>query len=76
MKTPRRAANPRDAAEALFSPAKKPAAAPVERPVLPNARELVTLKLDSEVLAYFQSAGPGWQNRINAILRAAMNDES
>ncbi|WP_105382937.1 BrnA antitoxin family protein [Neorhizobium alkalisoli] len=76
MKTPRRAANPRDAAEALFSPAKKPPPAPAERPILPNAKELVTLKLDSEVLAYFQSEGSRWQDRINAILRAAMNDKN
>jgi uncharacterized protein (DUF4415 family) len=66
-----------DAAEALFKPAKKAAAAPaVERPALPNTRELVSLKIDSDVLAYFQEAGPGWQERINDTLRAAMHGKT
>lgn len=76
MKMTRRAANPRDAAEALFKPANKPAPTATERARLPNAKELVTLKLDSEVLAYFQSDGPGWQDRINDILKAAMKTRS
>ncbi|CAN7729262.1 BrnA antitoxin family protein [Rhizobium leguminosarum] len=71
--TPRRPANPLDAAEALFKPAKKVAVAPVvERRALPNVKEPVSLKLDSDVLAYFQADGPGWQERINDALRAAM----
>lgn len=70
---PRRPVNPMDAAEALFKPAKKPAAAPaVERRALPNTRELVSIKIDSDVLAYFQEGGPGWQERINDTLRSAM----
>jgi uncharacterized protein (DUF4415 family) len=72
---PRRPVNPLEAAEALFSPAKKAAPAPgVERRAPPNVKELVSLKLDSDVLAYFQDDGPGWQDRINDTLRAAMND--
>lgn len=70
--TPRRPANPKDAAEALFKPAKKAPAPAVERPAIPSARELVSLKIDSDVLAHFQADGPGWQDRINDILRAAM----
>ena len=73
MTTPRRPSNPKDAAEALFKPAKKVAAPAVERPALPNTRELVSLKIDSDVLAHFQADGPGWQDRINDALRAAMN---
>jgi uncharacterized protein (DUF4415 family) len=76
MKMTRRAANPRDAAEALFKPAKKPTLPPTERPKLPNVKELVTLKLDSEVLAYFQGDGPGWQDRINDILKSAMKSRT
>jgi uncharacterized protein (DUF4415 family) len=72
MRTPRRPANPHEAAEALFKAVKKPATSAVERPTLPNVKELVTLKLDSEVLAYFQADGSGWQERINDALRAAM----
>lgn len=70
---PRRPSNPKDAAEALFKPAKKVAAPVVERPAIPNTRELVSLKIDSDVLAHFQADGPGWQERINDTLRAAMN---
>lgn len=74
---PRRPLNPHDAAEALFKPAKKVVApAAVERPALPNTKELVSLKLDSDVVAYFQADGPGWQDRINLILRAATIDKA
>ena len=72
--TPRRPVNPKDAAEALFKPVKKAAAPAVERPPIPNTKELVSLKIDSDVLAYFQADGPGWQDRINTILRAAMKE--
>lgn len=63
----------RAAAEAVFS---KPAAArapePAPKPpVIPGARELVSLRLDQEVLAHFQEGGSGWQDRINRALRAA-----
>ena len=70
--TPRRPTNPKDAAEALFKPAKKIAAPAVERAAIPNTRELVSLKIDSDVLAHFQADGPGWQERINDTLRASM----
>ena len=69
---PRRPANPMDAAEALFKPAKKVTAPAVEKRALPETRELVSLKLDSAVLHYFQDDGPGWQDRINDALRAVM----
>lgn len=70
--TPRRPSNPKDAAEALFKPAKKVAAPAAERPAIPNTKELVSLKIDRDVLAHFQADGPGWQERINDTLRAAM----
>ncbi len=70
--TPRRPANPMDAAEALFKPAKKTAAPAVEKRALPEVKEQVTLKLDSAVIEYFQEDGPGWQDRINDALRAVM----
>jgi uncharacterized protein (DUF4415 family) len=34
-------------------------------------KELVSLRLDRDVLAAFRSTGPGWQARINAALRKA-----
>ncbi|MFL5019669.1 MAG: BrnA antitoxin family protein [Rhizobium sp.] len=72
--SPRRPVNPMDAAEALFKPAKKMPEQAVERPALPNVKELVSLKIDSDVLAYFQENGAGWQDRINDTLRAAMKN--
>ena len=67
----RRPADPRDAAEAAFKAAtSKPPPEPAPKsPSLPNAKELVSLRLDREVLEYFQEDGPGWQDRINAALR-------
>lgn len=73
-RTTRRPTSARDQAEALFK-APAPAAAPVpaaKRTVVPGAKEMVTLRIDSEVLAYFQDGGPGWQDRINDVLRQAV----
>lgn len=70
--TPRRPVSAMDAAEALFKPVKKAAAPAVEKRALPETKELVSLKLDSAVLHYFQDDGPGWQDRINDALRAVM----
>ena len=70
--TPRRPVSAMDAAEALFKPAKKPVATPAAPRTLPGTRELVSIKLDSTVLEYFQKDGPGWQDRINDALIAVM----
>jgi uncharacterized protein (DUF4415 family) len=70
--TPRRPVNPMDAAEALFKPAKKTPAAAAERRAVPVATETVSVRIDGDVLAFFQEDGPGWQDRINAALRKAM----
>jgi uncharacterized protein (DUF4415 family) len=68
----RRPASARDKAEALFKPIAPKAAAPVDkRPAVPGAKELVSLRIDRNVLEHFQSAGPGWQDRINDALRVA-----
>ena len=78
----RRPSDPRQAAEAAFKAAttKAPEAAPAApaRPVaaagpaVPGAREMVTLRLDRAVLEHFQKDGPGWQDRVNAALKAAV----
>jgi uncharacterized protein (DUF4415 family) len=66
----RRPTNSRDAAEAAFKTATtKPAELPPKRPAIPNARELVSLRIDRDILEHFQEAGPGWQDRINEALR-------
>ena len=44
---------------------------PPEKPSVPGVKEQVTLRLDRDVLDFFQADGPGWQERINAALRKA-----
>ncbi len=69
---PRRPTDPRAAAEAAFKAATvKPLEMPVAKPAVPNARELVSLRIDRDVLDHFQEDGPGWQDRINDVLRKA-----
>jgi uncharacterized protein (DUF4415 family) len=58
------------AAEAAFKKATtKPLEEPAKAPAIPGVKETVTLRIDQDVLAYFQEDGPGWQDRINAALR-------
>jgi uncharacterized protein (DUF4415 family) len=40
------------------------------RPPLESPKKQVTLRLDQEVIDHFREAGPGWQSRLNAALRA------
>ncbi len=66
----RRPIDSRQAAEAAFKKATtKPLEPAPRQPSLPNAKELVSLRIDRDVLEYFQDAGPGWQDRINEALR-------
>jgi uncharacterized protein (DUF4415 family) len=60
-------------AEAVFKPAPPPAApVPVAKKLgVPGSKELVSIKLDSDLVAHFQADGPGWQERINDALRRA-----
>lgn len=39
------------------------------RPPLDNRKQLVSLRLDQDVIDRFRAEGPGWQSRINAALR-------
>lgn len=68
-----RATSSRDAAEAAFKKATtkpvEPVAPAAKPPSIPGAKEQVSLRIDREVLDYFQEAGPGWQDRINEALR-------
>ena len=59
-------------AEAMFKPAAPQAPEPIRAPRqsgVPVSKELVSIKLDSDLLAHFQEDGPGWQERINEALR-------
>jgi uncharacterized protein (DUF4415 family) len=70
---PRRSSDPRQAAEAAFKAATTKPALPSEqkKPAMPGAKEMVSLRIDRDVLDHFQTGGPGWQERINEALRKA-----
>lgn len=38
--------------------------------VFPPQKRSIAIRIDEDVLAYFRKAGPGYQTRMNAILRA------
>lgn len=62
----------RTAAERAFRAATtKPADLPPKAPAIPGVKETVSLRIDRDVLDFFQEDGPGWQDRINAALRKA-----
>jgi uncharacterized protein (DUF4415 family) len=62
----------RSLAEKAFKAATtKPLEQPATAPALPGAKEMVSLRIDRDVLDVFQADGPGWQERINAALRKA-----
>ena len=73
---PRRPSDPRSQAEAAFKAATtKPLGeafkGTASTPSLPTAKEMVSLRIDRDVLDFFQADGPGWQERINHALRKA-----
>lgn len=41
------------------------------RPRLEKPKAQITLRLDQDVIAKFRAGGPGWQSRINEVLRKA-----
>ncbi len=70
----RRPPDSREAAERAFKAAtSKPPPGPDEKKTssVPGAKETVTLRIDRDVLDFFQEEGPGWQERINEALRKA-----
>jgi uncharacterized protein (DUF4415 family) len=42
------------------------------RPKAEAAKEQISVRLDPDVLAALRAAGPGWQSRINDLLRQAL----
>lgn len=69
---PRTLNDARTEAEAAFKRATtKVAAAPPKTTALRGVKELVSLRIDQDVLEHFQEGGPGWQGRINDALRKA-----
>ena len=69
----RRPNDMREAAEAAFkkATAPKPLEPMPKAPSIPGAKEMVSLRIDRDVLDFFQEDGPGWQDRINTALRKA-----
>jgi uncharacterized protein (DUF4415 family) len=66
----RRPMGTRETAEAVFKKVTtKPADLPPPKAAIPGAKEMVSLRLDRDVLDHFQADGPGWQDRINDALR-------
>lgn len=70
---PRRPTGSIEQAEAAFKAltAKEVPNASPKTNAVPAGRETVSLKLDRDVLEFFQEDGPGWQERINEALRKA-----
>ena len=44
--------------------------------VMPITKQALSLRLDTDVLEWFRSQGPGYQTRINAVLRAFVARQS
>ena len=40
--------------------------------VLPTPKRQTTLRLDADLLDWYRAEGPGWQTRMNAVLRGYM----
>ncbi|HZY67076.1 MAG TPA: BrnA antitoxin family protein [Devosia sp.] len=69
---PRRTSSATERAEAAFKAlTTKPAEPKPKSTAIPTGKEMVSLRLDRDVLAHFQDDGAGWQDRINAALRTA-----
>jgi uncharacterized protein (DUF4415 family) len=69
---PRTLNDARTEAEAAFKrTTTKLPEAPTQKTALPGVKELVSLRIDQDVLEHFQADGAGWQDRINDALRKA-----
>jgi uncharacterized protein (DUF4415 family) len=42
------------------------------RPKLENPKEPVKLRLDADIVAALRKSGPGWQTRVNDLLRSKL----
>jgi len=68
----RRPNDMRETAEAAFNKETTKTPEPLPKAQsLPGVKEMVSLRIDRDVLDVFQEDGPGWQDRINAALRKA-----
>lgn len=44
--------------------------------VIPEPKQMISLRLDADVLDFFKAQGKGYQTRINAVLRAYMGAQT
>lgn len=69
---PRRPRSATERAEAAFRALTAKAKDTTEKKAtVPSGKELVSIRIDRDVLEHFQEDGAGWQERINAALRSA-----
>lgn len=75
---PRTLSDAKTEAEAAFKSLTTKTAAPLPKKpaTVPGVKELVSLRIDQDVLEHFQEGGPGWQDRINAVLRKAAGKDT
>jgi uncharacterized protein (DUF4415 family) len=43
--------------------------------VFPEAKQAISIRLDRDIIEYFKGTGPGYQTKINAVLRAYVQHE-
>lgn len=43
--------------------------------VMPSPKRLMSLRIDSDVIDWFRAQGPGYQTRINAVLRVFVEQQ-
>ena len=46
------------------------------RPPLDEPKVSTTIRLDADILTAFREEGPGWQTRINDVLRAHLDQQA
>jgi uncharacterized protein (DUF4415 family) len=66
---------PGDVAEEIRGAIQIPDDMPGPSELRREIKKSVTLRLDPDVYEWFQDPGPGYQTRINAVLRAYMNSQ-
>lgn len=44
--------------------------------IMPAPKQLLSLRLDQDVVQWFRDQGPGYQTRINAVLRAFVQEQT
>ncbi|QGM47538.1 BrnA antitoxin family protein [Methylocystis heyeri] len=42
--------------------------------VTPPKKQAISIRLDEDLIGFFKAEGPGYQSRINAVLRAYMKE--